>query len=85
MEAKQWSVQIYITEEGDETFARAVLSTRDHTHLTGAGRARRNPADQPVAEIGDELAVARALADLSGRLLSVTSADIAQLTGPTSW
>ncbi|MFD0889388.1 dsRBD fold-containing protein [Streptosporangium algeriense] len=38
-----------------------------------------------MAEIGDELAAARALADLSGRLMSVTSADIAQLTGPTSW
>ncbi|GAA3113276.1 DUF1876 domain-containing protein [Streptosporangium carneum] len=85
MEAKQWTVRIDITEEGDETTARAVLSSRDISSLTGVGRARRNPTDEPVAEIGDELAVARALADLAGRLLSATSADIAQLTGPTSW
>ncbi|MER5419025.1 DUF1876 domain-containing protein [Streptosporangium roseum] len=85
MEAKQWTVQIYITEEGDDTSARAVLSTRDKTHMTGVGHARRNPADQPAPEIGDELAVARALSDLGNRLLTVTSEDIAQFTGPTSW
>ncbi|MEV8633965.1 dsRBD fold-containing protein [Streptosporangium sp. NPDC051023] len=85
MEAKQWAVQIHITEEGDETFARAVLSTGAATHLAGVGRARRNPIDEPVTEIGDELAAARALADLAGRLLNVASADISQLTGPTSW
>ncbi|MFF5211107.1 DUF1876 domain-containing protein [Streptosporangium sp. NPDC000396] len=85
MEAKQWTVQIYITEEGDDTSARAILSTRDRTHLVGAGHARRNPADEPVPEIGDELAAARALTDLANRLLTVASEDIAQFTGPTSW
>ncbi|MFB9890774.1 dsRBD fold-containing protein [Planobispora takensis] len=45
--------------------ARAVLTTRDGTHLAGAGRARRNPAGFPVSEIGDEPAVTRALADLA--------------------
>ncbi|MEU7990027.1 DUF1876 domain-containing protein [Streptosporangium canum] len=85
MEAKQWAVQVYITEEGNDTSARAVLSTRDKTHITGVGHARRNPADQPVPEIGDELAVARALTDLANRLLAVSSEDIAQFAGPTSW
>ena len=84
MEAKQWTVQIYITEEGDDTSARALLTTKDDTHLTGIGHARRNPADQSVPEIGDELAVARALADLAERLRTVTAEDIAQVTGPTS-
>ncbi|MER7132847.1 dsRBD fold-containing protein [Streptosporangium saharense] len=84
MEAKRWTVQIHITEEGDETFARAVLTTRDTHDLTGVGRARRNPVDEPVAEIGDELAAARALADLTAKLLNVTSDDIAQFTGPAS-
>ncbi|GAA2899165.1 DUF1876 domain-containing protein [Streptosporangium fragile] len=85
MEAKQWTVQIHITEEGDATFARAVLTTRDGTRLTGTGRAHRNPSDEPVPEIGDELAAARALTDLANRLFTAASQDIAQFTGPTSW
>ncbi|WP_433258114.1 DUF1876 domain-containing protein [Streptosporangium sp. CA-135522] len=85
MEAEQWTVQIYIAEEGDDTSVRAVLSTKDKTHITGVGHAHRNPADRPAPEIGDELAVARALTDPGSRLLSVTSEGITQFTGPTSW
>ncbi|WP_440073767.1 dsRBD fold-containing protein [Streptosporangium sp. OZ121] len=85
MHAKRWTVQIHITEDGDTTSARAVLSTGDRTYLAGAGHACRNPADPQVPEIGDELAAARALADLAGRLLAVGSEDIAQVSGPTSW
>ncbi|MEO3859913.1 dsRBD fold-containing protein [Acrocarpospora sp. B8E8] len=81
MEAKQWTVQIYITEEGDQTRARAVLSTRDKTQLEGVGHARRNPIDRPVPEIGDELAAARALAKLADSLFSASSQDITQLAG----
>jgi hypothetical protein len=79
--AKQWTVQIYINEDGDDTTAMAVLSTRDNTNLTGIGRAHRNPVDQAVPEIGDELAAARALADLVAKLEVVTSHDIDRFTG----
>lgn len=82
MEAKRWTVQIYISEEGDETHARAVLGTQDTAHLTGRGVARRNPIDRPIPEIGDELAASRALEDLAIRLHDVASDDIVQLTGP---
>ncbi|MFC7308847.1 DUF1876 domain-containing protein [Streptomyces monticola] len=82
MEAKQWTVQIYISEEGDDTHARAVLTAGDMTSISGRGEARRNPIDRPVPEIGDELAVSRALEDLAIRLHDVASDDIVQLTGP---
>ncbi|MEV8015863.1 DUF1876 domain-containing protein [Streptomyces sp. NPDC086554] len=82
MEAKQWTVQIYITEEGDETLARAVLNTRDTSAVTGRGTARRNPVDRRIPEIGDELAASRALEDLAIRLHDVASDDIVQLAGP---
>jgi hypothetical protein len=82
MEAKQWTVQIYITEEGDDTHARAVLHTRDTSQITGRGVARRNPIDRPIPAIGDELAASRALEDLAIRLHDVASDDIVQLTGP---
>ena len=82
MEAKQWTVQIYISEEGDSTHARAVLTTRDTSTVTGRGTARRNPIDRPVQEIGDELAVSRALEDLAIRLHDMAADDIVMLTGP---
>ncbi|KUJ35931.1 DUF1876 domain-containing protein [Streptomyces sp. NPDC003631] len=81
MEAKQWTVQIYITEEGDDTHARAVLSTQDTSIVTGRGTARRNPTDRPIPEIGDELAASRALEDLAIRLHDVASDDIVALAG----
>lgn len=76
MKAKQWTVQIYIAEDGDDTSARAVLTTRDGTHLTGAGRARRRPAEPPMAGIGDEVAASRALTDLAAKLAVITQHDI---------
>jgi hypothetical protein len=48
--------------------------------MAGAGGARRNPVDPAVPKIGDELAAARALSDLSHRLLEVAAADIEQAT-----
>jgi hypothetical protein len=82
MEAKKWTVQIHLTEEGDATYARAVLTTRDgEDRLTGEGHARRNPTDPSVPEIGDELAASRALADLADKLAVVTQRDISELAG----
>ncbi|GAA3248083.1 DUF1876 domain-containing protein [Nonomuraea helvata] len=78
MQAKQWTVQIYINEDGNDTCARAVLTTRDGTGLAGTGRARRNPADPSVPEIGDELAVSRALTDLAEKLAVVAQRDITE-------
>ncbi|WP_328379274.1 DUF1876 domain-containing protein [Streptomyces sp. NBC_01020] len=87
MEAKQWTAQISLTEDGDETRARAVLTTQDSwrddtAHVVGRGVARRNPIDRPIPEIGDELAASRALEDLAVRLHDVASDDIVDLAGP---
>lgn len=78
---KRWSVDIYIDEHDDDTTrAEARLQTPDHTHLKGVGTARRNPSDVNVPEIGDELAVARALTDLGRVLLRTTAEDIEDVT-----
>ncbi len=37
---------------------------------------RDRSADEPVAQIGDELAIARALSDLANQLFALTSSDI---------
>ncbi|HEY8474457.1 MAG TPA: DUF1876 domain-containing protein [Natronosporangium sp.] len=79
--AKQWQVNIYISEDdAGHTHADARLLTRDRTALHGVGEARRNPHDPDVPEIGDELAVARALADLSDKLRQVAAADLEEIT-----
>lgn len=79
---RTWTVEVTITEDEAErrTHAAAVLHTDARTPVRGVGEARRRPADTEVPEIGDELATARALADLAYQLLDVTAGDIEQFT-----
>lgn len=73
---KIWHVDVYIGEHDGRTHAEARLRPSDAVSLTAKGEARLNPKDADVPEIGDELAVARALADLSHRLLDSAADDI---------
>ena len=76
MQQKRWTVDIYIDEHDGTTHAEARLINPDHTHLVGRGTAHRNPHDVEVPEIGDELAVSRALNQLARTLLDATGNDI---------
>ncbi|MEV5535765.1 DUF1876 domain-containing protein [Saccharopolyspora shandongensis] len=78
---QRWTVDIDLYEDADHTHAEARLHTRDATDLRGKGKARRNPEDRNVPEIGDELAAARALYDLAHRLLKSAEIDVEQMTG----
>ncbi|MEV0895434.1 DUF1876 domain-containing protein [Actinoplanes sp. NPDC049802] len=75
---RRWTVEITVDEHEDErrTRAVAVLRTEARPQVRGVGFAYRSPRDREVPEIGDELATARALADLAYQLLDVTAADI---------
>ncbi|WP_028661434.1 DUF1876 domain-containing protein [Saccharomonospora saliphila] len=75
-----WTMEIVVDEHDDRTRAEATLRTESGTSRTGSGLARRNPRDTDVPAIGDELAVARALADLSHQLLDATASDIESVT-----
>lgn len=77
---KTWKVEIFIGEKDQRTHAEARLMPGQEVTLTGTGVARLNPHDRDVPEIGDELAVARALSELSHRLLHAAADDIEQLT-----
>jgi hypothetical protein len=79
---KRWTVEIVIDEHDEDrrTHAEARLHTSDPTDLRGSGHAWRNPKDAEVPEIGDELAVARALSELAHRLLEAAAGDIEQVT-----
>jgi Rv2632c-like len=75
-----WSVTLSVSELDDETQAEASLVMPDGSQLSGHGRARRNPADQNITKIGEEIAVARSLSDLAHRLLHAATADVERVT-----
>jgi len=78
---KTWTVQVDIDEHDDRTRAIARLTTGGAQSLAGTGLARLNPADRDVPKIGDELAAARALSELSHLLLDAAARDIEETSG----
>ncbi|HET9861669.1 MAG TPA: DUF1876 domain-containing protein [Nocardioidaceae bacterium] len=80
MTNKSWTVQVTIDEDGDDTRADAVLSLDNKIEMHGRGMSRRNPSDESVPRIGDELATARALSDLAHQLLMTAAQDIESKT-----
>jgi hypothetical protein len=68
-------IAVEFDEDEDHTDASATATLNDREFL-GAGRARRNRVDPNVPAIGEELALSRALADLSHRLLSTATDDL---------
>jgi hypothetical protein len=76
---KDIPIGVTIDEDDGRTRAKVRLLWRG-TEYVGVGLARCNPADRDVAEIGDELALARGLSDLARQLLSVTADDIRAAT-----
>ncbi len=80
MDDKAWSVTVAVDEHDGRTRAKARVTMADRPEMVGVGLARLNPADRDVPAIGDELAIARALADLSHHLIEATAADIETVT-----
>ncbi len=77
MTTKTWNVQILLGEDEDVCRADAVLEVQGKTEIRGHGTSRRNPEDPSVPMIGEELAIARALADLGGKLAEAANRAIA--------
>jgi hypothetical protein len=76
----RWSVSLYIAEIDGQTHAEAGLAMAGQDELAGHGEARRNPADQAVTLIGEQIAAARALSDLAGKLLYAAATGIEDMT-----
>jgi hypothetical protein len=74
-----WPVEITLREDEVKTLAEAQL-TGGGSGLIGHGLARRNPDDREVAQIGEEIAAARALSDLAHLLLSDAAEQIETIT-----
>lgn len=74
-----WPVEISLQEEDGKTRAEARL-IKEGAGAIGHGLARRNPDDQEVTQIGEEIAAARALSDLAHQLLDAAAAQIEGIT-----
>ena len=70
-----WQVNVAFTEEGDRTRADAILELAGE-RFHGYGPAKRAPGDPNRPVIGQDLAAARALSDLSHHLLHAAAAKI---------
>ncbi len=57
------TIAVHLVEDATETNVKMVLDLRGD-HFEAIGKARRNPIDPPLPAIGEELAIARALANL---------------------
>ncbi len=77
---RRWTVEVLVGEQDGRTYAEAILNDDIGNHLLGTGRAALSPADRDVPEIGDEIAVARALVNLGEMLLSTATTDIESIT-----
>lgn len=78
---RRWTVEVLVGEDDGRTYAEAHLDDDIGNHLHGTGRADLHPTDPDVPEIGDEIAVARSLADLGRRLLNTAAGDLETVTG----
>jgi len=77
-----WQVSIAFTEEDRRTRADAILELGE-TRYHGWGQAKRSPSDPSVPVVGEDLAAARALSDLSHQLLHAAAERIEQWEGHT--
>ncbi|MBT2406552.1 MULTISPECIES: DUF1876 domain-containing protein [unclassified Streptomyces] len=78
----EWKIRLYLVEEDATTTARLELDTGT-TKLTGHGLARCAPDDTDVPEIGDELAVSRAMSDLAAQMQKAAYGDIEASMSPS--
>jgi hypothetical protein len=80
-QVRQWTVQVTVFEEGDDTRATVALVADDPGTLTARGASRRGRHDPGNPHIGDEVAVARALRRLADQLLESAEHEIEDATG----
>ena len=78
---KSWRVDVYLYEGAHSTSAQAVLHSDTPAGLKSLGVARRRAEEPDVPEIGDEVAVARALNHLANLLRRTAEDDIGEVTG----
>ncbi|GAA2259529.1 DUF1876 domain-containing protein [Streptomyces amakusaensis] len=79
-----WHIELEFREEGDSTRAAAMVRLADGTEVRGHGHAQRHPSDSEQLRVGEEIAAARALMDISSQLLRKAHTEIDEASGRTS-
>jgi len=72
---KDVTINMHLSEDQSNTLAFATLTLRGD-HFESAGRAKRNPQDPPMPVVGEELAIARALAGLQSQIFEAANEKI---------
>ncbi|HEU5355557.1 MAG TPA: DUF1876 domain-containing protein [Actinocrinis sp.] len=75
LHTRKWDAEVLLFEQDGATRADVVLNTGENT-LHGTGVARCHPGEGDVPEIGDEIAVGRALVDLGRKLIGAAADDL---------
>jgi hypothetical protein len=76
----EWMVHVVLTHEDERTRADAILELADQ-RFHGFGQAKRAPDDPSVPLVGQDLAAARALSDLSHQLVEAAAGRIEAFEG----
>jgi len=74
---KDITIKVHIDEDDSTTTVRTVLDLMGD-HFEAQGRARRNPIDEPMPVVGEELALARALNGLQMQVMEAAQDKIAR-------
>lgn len=80
MQTVGWHIELEFDEDETHTRAALLLRLQDGSELRARGHATRNPSDQPQPRIGEEIAAARALSDLTHQLLEKAAREISDVT-----
>lgn len=73
------TISVHLVEDPSETNVKLVLDLRGD-HFEAIGKARRNPVDPPLPAIGEELAIARALANLQEAIMETALDKVEKFT-----
>ncbi|MEU6641509.1 dsRBD fold-containing protein [Saccharomonospora sp. NPDC046836] len=76
----QWTISVVLDEKNGTTRARVRLGDADGNHFDGIGLADREIDVARVPQVAGELALARALTDLTEELLTAIAADLESAT-----
>jgi len=77
---ENWLVELSAEEIDGQTRAQARLRLTDYETVSGSGRAAHGPSDGGVTLIREQIAIARALSDLAGKLLYEAAEGIEDIT-----
>ncbi|MCQ4042600.1 DUF1876 domain-containing protein [Streptantibioticus rubrisoli] len=75
-----WHIEMEFKEVEKETRAAAMVRLPDGTEMRARGHATRHPHDAEQLRVGEEIAAARALNELSRELLHKAEGEIEQVT-----